>query len=1050
MTKAKMIGLRSIFVALAMFVSTAIFAQNVTVKGVVKDSQGAPLPGASVFVPGTTIGTVTDADGNFSIQVKPNSDVEVSFIGFTTQVIKVGTVTPPLQEIVLSDSEMLSEVVVTALGVAREKKTLGYAIQDVKGDALVDAHETNIANALTGKVAGVNIVRASSGPGASSKIILRGNSSLTGSNQPLIVVDGIPMDNFAGASNSDFWNPSADMGSGLQDINPEDVESMTVLKGASAAALYGSRAGNGVILITTKKGRENPGLGITITGTVTATTEFTRPGIQYKYGQGSQGVYDNTDFQSWGPEITGQSVAKWDGTSAPLAAYDNINGFFNTGISDTENVTFSQQYGETGIYASWTRTKEVGQVSGTSLNRNNLMLRGTSNFGKDNRWHFDAKIQYIKTQANNRPISGSNVNGNYILKMYTMPVSVDIRDFAAGANEAGEMFFFGAADRMGDNPWWRTKYDLNQDSRSRFLMHASLKYDFTDWLDLELKAGSDMYFTETENKYYAGNKVAGSVTGSYGVGESRFFENNFSFLLKAHEDHLIGDFGGMVQIGGNLMERESRGMSSSQSQLLVPNVFDLNNSKSGKPSVSESYSHRKMNSLYGQVTLNYGNWIFLDATLRNDWTSTLAPKNCSYLYPSVSLSWVISDMVNKYGRMPEWFSYAKARASFAEVGNDMDPYQLYNVYTMGNAPSPLGTPTLNSGSTLYNDDVRNELIKSWEAGVDIRFLDNRLGFDLAWYKTNATNQLIDLPIASVAYSSRKINAGNIQNQGFEAVINAVPVKTQDFEWRTNVNFSTNQNKILALADGVNRFNLGTLDNIDIVAEVGGDYGDIYGTKYNRVEDQNDPNYGKLILNSSGLPTANGKVKLGNQNPVCNLGWNNSFSWKGINLSFLIDARIGGKVFSGTLGAMENAGTAAWTVEGRDKMVVDGVIKNEDGTYSPNTIETTAQKYWQQVAGRAGSNLGITEENLYDATNVRLRNITLSYSLPKKLLAQSNVFQSVKLGFTCTNVAMLYSAMRGLDPESVWISSGSRANVTGFEYGAAPTVRSYVFNVSFGF
>ena len=1044
MTNAKMIGLRSIFVALAVLVSAAAFAQNVTVKGVVKDSEGAPLPGATVFVPGTSNGTVADADGNFSIQVPANTNLEVSFLGFASQTIKVGT-TAGFQEIVLSDSETLNEVVVTALGVAKEKKTLGYAIQDVKGDALVDAHETNIANALTGKVAGVNIVRSSNGPGASSKIILRGYNSLTGDNQPLIVVDGVPMDNFSGADNSDFWNPSADMGSGLQDINPEDVESMTVLKGASAAALYGSRAGNGVILITTKKGRQNPGLGITITGTVAATTEFTRPKMQNQYGQGTLGEYNKDSFENWGPAITGQSVEKWDGSSAPLQAFDNVKGFFGTGVTDTENITFSQQYGKTGIYASWTRMNDVSQVPGATLKRNNFMLRGTSTFGKNDKWHFDAKVQYIKTQANNRPISGSNVNANYMLKMYTTPVTVDIRDFKDAVDKDGNMFYFGPADRTGSNPWWYAKYSTNQDVRNRFLMNASLKYDFTDWLDLELKAGSDMYFTETEEKFYAGNKIAGSATGSYGLGESRFFENNFSFLLKAHKDNIWGDFGGLIQIGGNLMEREKRDLETSQSQLLVPDVFDLNNAKKDKPSASESYSHRKMNSLYGQIALNYGGWIFLDATLRNDWTSTLAPKNRSYLYPSVSLSWVISDMVNKYGNMPEWFSFAKVRASFAEVGNDMDPYQLYNVYTMGT--DPRSKPTLSSNSTLYNDDVKNELKKDIEVGADIRFFDNRLGLDVTWYKTNTTNQLIDLDISSIQYSKRIINAGDVQNKGFEAVINAVPVKTPSFQWNTNFNFSTNENSIIALADGVSQRSIKSYDKIDILAKVGGGYGDIYGTKYTRVEDETSPYYGKLVLNNDGLPTSDGnKYYLGNQNAKCNLGWNNSFSWKELTLSFQIDARIGGKMFSGTLGAMENVGTAAWTVEGRDKMLVDGVVKDGD-SYKVNTTETTAQKYWQQIAGRAGSNLGITEENLYDATNVRLRNISISYGIPKKVLQRGNVFQSVRFGFSCTNVAMIYSAMRGLDPESVFATT---TNATGFEYGAAPTSRCYVFNVSLGF
>ena len=1034
---------RFVLALAGLLMALGLNAQDITVKGTVKDNTGEPVIGAGVVVKGTTRGTSTDIDGNYTLACAPDAVLEFSFIGMETQNVAVGG-RRNIDVTLAPDSEFLTESVVTALGITREKKTLGYAIQDVGGATLLDAHEANLANALTGKVAGVEIIRSSNGPGASSRIVLRGNNSLTSLNQPLIVVDGVPMDNFVGASNNDFWNPSADMGSGLQDINPEDVESMTVLKGASAAALYGSRAGNGVILITTKKGRQNPGLGITVNSTVAFTTEFTRPAMQNQYGQGTLGEYNNTSALSWGPKITGQSVTKWDDTTTSLQAFDNVKGFFGTGITDTENVTFSQQYGKTGIYASWTRTFDQSQVPGATLGRNNMMLRGTSTFGKNDKWHFDGKIQYIRIQANNRPISGSNVNANYMLKMYTMPVSVNIVDFKDAVDKNGEMFFFGPTDRMGSNPWWYAKYSTNQDVRNRFLMNASLAYDFTDWLSLELKAGSDMYFTETENKFYAGNKIAGSVTGSYGVGESRFYENNFSFLFKAQQDNIWGDLGASATLGGNLMDRETRGLSSSQSPLLIPNLFDVNNG-TNKPSVSESYNHRKMNSLYGSAQINYGGWVFLDATVRKDWTSTLSPKNRAYVYPSVSLAWVITDMINKYSSVPGWLTFAKARVSYAEVGNDMGPYQLYNVYTMGT--DNFGNPIVNSQGTLYNDDVKNELIKSWEAGLDMRFFDSRVGLDISWYKTNATNQLINLPIAAIAYSSKKVNAGNIQNSGWEAVLNVEPIRSRDFLWRSTLNFSANKNKIIDLADGVEEYSLGGYDNLRIVAKVGGDYGDIYGSKYARVEDENSPHYGKLILNGDGLPTAaSGSHYLGNQNPVAQLGWLNSFTWKDLTASFQVDARIGGKMFSGTLGTMENAGTAAWTVDNREKMVVDGVVKDGDN-YVVNTKETTGEKYWQTISGRAGGNLGISEENLYDATNVRLRNVSIAYSLPKRLLAGQDIFQSIKLGFSCTNVFMIYSKMRGLDPESIFATS---TNAIGFEYGAAPTSRAYVFNVSFGF
>ena len=1042
MTNAKMIGLRSIFVAVAMLIATSAFAQTLTVKGVVKDSNGAPLPGASVFVPGTNNGVVADADGNFSIQVPANTDLEVSFIGCQPKTFNVGK-SAAFQEVILEDSTALNEVVVTALGVTREKKTLGYAIQEVKGDALVQAHETNITNALTGKVAGIQIVRSSNGPGASSKIILRGNNSLTNLNQPLIVVDGVPMDDFIGANNNDFWNPSADMGNGLQDINPEDVESMTVLKGASAAALYGSRAGNGVILITTKKGRQNEGLGITISGSVTATGEFTRPQMQQQFGQGSLGVYDSKSGASWGPQITGQSYERWDKKMAYMQAYDNATNFFNTGINDQQNVTLQQQYGKTGIYASFTRMNDASRIPGANLNRMNLMLRGTTTFGKNDKWFADFKVQYIKTKANNRPISGSNAS-NAFMSMYNLPVSIDITEFADAVDKDGKMYWY---DLAGNNPYWVAKYNTNSDVRNRFLMTGTLKYQFTDWLNAELRAGTDMYFTETCDKTYAGNPNLAGGTGKYGLGESRFFENNLSFLITAKQDNIFGEWGAMASVGGNLMEREKRGMSSSINPLNVPNVFDLNNGTS-KPGVSESYSHRKTNSLYGTAQINYGGFVFLDATFRNDWSSTLSKANRSFFYPSVSLAWVISDMVNKYGTMPDWFSYAKVRASFAEVGNDMDPYQLYNDYTNGTDPN--GNPTTGIGNVLFNENVKNELIKSWEVGADIRFFNNRLGLDVAWYKSNATNQLINLPLNNLSgYSSKKVNAGNIQNEGIEMMLNATPVQRPNFQWVTSFNASTNKNKILDLADGVEEYKLGGYDNFKIVAMVNGEYGDIYGTRFKRVDDENSPYNGQLILNSDGLPTTDKSTYyLGNQQSKWNFGWTNTFTWKDLSLSFQIDARVGGKMFSGTLMSMENSGTAAWTAENnRENFVVEGVVANPDGGYSKNTIAVTPQSYWQQISGKAGGNLGITEANLYDATNVRLRNISLAYSLPKKIMQNSRAFQSVKFGFSVTNVVMLYSAMRGLDPESVFATS---TNATGFEYGSTPTSRCYVFNVSLGF
>lgn len=1013
--------------------------QDADCKGVVIDATGEPVIGASVVVKGKTgAGTVTDIDGNFTLKnVKKGETLRITSLGMTpVEVVYNGS---NVKVTLKDDSKALDEVVVTALGIKRERKSLGYAIQDVKGDAILNSHENNVANALTGKIAGVQITRSSNGPGGSSKIQLRGNNSVTGLNQPLIVVDGVPMDNFTGADNNDYWNPSADMGNGLSDINPEDIESMSVLKGASAAALYGSRAGNGVILITTKSGRQTKGLGITVTGTVSAESIFMKPDVQTTYGQGTQGVYNSTSGLSWGPRIEGQEYVRWDGQKVKMQSYDNLDNYYGTGTELQENVTLSQQYGKTSIYASMTNMNNKSMTPGAKLNRTNLMLRGVTSFGKNDAWTFDGKVQYIRNKANNRPVSGNNSN-NSALGLFTFPTTLDIRDFENCIDENNEMVWW---NKDGNNPYWMSKYSLSDDSRDRFLMNASLKYKVLSWLTAEIKAGTDMYTLEATRRVYSGNS---NVTTLYEQNINHFYENNFSYLLTATKDNIFDKFGGTVTFGGNLMATKKTGMKGLASKLVIPNKFSLNNGEN-KADISETYTQKKINSLYGTVGINYDGWAFLDATFRNDWSSALSKENRSFFYPSVSASWLFGEMFNKIGKkMPSWFSFGKIRASYAEVGNDMDPYQLYNLYST--SPDSHGGITASSSNTLYNKNVKNELIKSYEVGVELKFLNNRLGLDFAWYKSNATNQLMNLPVNSLSgYNYKKINAGDIQNTGVELMAYATPIRTKDFEWTINYNISHNNNTIKDLYDGVDRYQLGGYDNIRIYAIKGGKYGEIWGTKFLRVEDGQYK--GQLLLTSDGLPQATSEMeKIGDQQATCNMGLTNSFSYKGWNLSFQIDARIGGEIFSGTNAMMQRSGTAAATAPGGkrvDDMVVAGVYKDASGNYVQNTNKVTTQQYWNAVAGTG--NMGIGEANIYSASNIRLRNVSLGYNVPSSILAKTNFIQSLKAGFTVTNVFMIHSNMNGIDPESVFATS---TNATGFEYAGIPTTRSFVFNVSIGF
>ena len=1042
MKKSTQVVLRAVcFLIAGLGLWSSTFAQTQEVTGVVKSSEGTPLAGVEVAVKTGSQKVLSDNTGTFHIKADNGDILTFSYIGFANA---EQTVNGPTMEVAMTANEAASagsDVVVTALGIKRESKSLGYGVQEIKGAELADRHEPNVTNTFSGKVAGLQVIKSSNGPAGSTKIVLRGYNSLTGDNQPLIVVDGVPVDNYAGVprgGTNDFWNPSLDMGNGLSDLNADDIASVSVLKGPAAAALYGSRAGNGVILITTKTGQKQNGLGITVSSNFGFESVFTQPDMQSTYGQGENGVYDKLSGSSWGPEIKGQSYEKWDGSTSSMQAYDNPKNYVNNGFNNSTNVSFSQLYNKTSIYTSFNRLYDKSMLRGSKYERTNLTARAVSKFGKDDRWTLDTKVQYSKSTANNRPNGGVNAN-NVFAVLYQLPRSLDIRDFSAGADPYGKMIWYDPAS-SDVNPYWAAVYNLNSDSRDRFLLNGSLKYQFTDWLNAEIKGGADIYNTATQGKTYSG----GPLTNQYSVGKNSFTETNYSFLINAQKDNIFGKLGGLVNVGGNLMDRTVSSLSSGSGELFVPDLFTLNNGKNN-PTVSETNSHQKINSLYGTVEVNYDGYLFLDGTFRNDWSSTLNPENRSYFYPSVSLSYVFTDMIRKTGgNVPSWFSYGKLRASLAEVGNSLQPYQLYNTYTIGKDPN--GNTIANTGDVFFNDNVRSELIKSTEIGTELRFFQSRIGLDLSWYKTNATRQLLAIPQDRLSgYTSKMINAGNIQNTGFEAILNArILDKPEALSWDMTVNFSKNNNKIISLTKDNPIYGLGGYDDVSIVAEAGKNYGEIYGTKFQRVEDPKSGDYGKLLLDGNGLPQGTSDTyDLGNQQADYLLGITNQFSFKGFNLSFLVDGRFGGKIFSATYAAMEAAGTAGITGK-RGKMVVDGVIEDGKGGYVDNTTEITTEEYWNAV--HASGNVGIVEANLYDATNIRLRNVQLTYNLPHKWLNQSPI-QRASIGLSCNNVWMISSHLPGIDPESVY-ATGS--NAVGFESSAPPTTRSFMFNLSLSF
>ena len=575
----------------------------------------------------------------------------------------------------------------------------------------------------------------------------------------------------------------------------------------------------------------------------------------------------------------------------------------------------------------------------------------------------------------------------------------------------------------------------------------SLAYDFTDWLNAEIKAGTDYFTTKKEQKIHTGGNA--TPEGSYSKDIDERFENNYSFLIKARKDELVDRLGGNLNFGGNIMHRKNQGLGGNSGLLVVPNLFSLNNGQD-KPSLSQRFSERKTNSLFGSATLSWDGYLFLEGTLRNDWSSTLHEDNRSFLYSSINLSAIVTDMITKNGgSLPDWFTFAKVRASYAEVGNDLEPYQLYNTYDIGKSNSPHEQTTAAPRTVLFDPNVKNELQESIEVGFDLRFVDNRFGIDFTYYKTNTTNQLFDLPLDPFSgYRAKKVNAGNIQNEGFEVMLNADIFRNREgFSWTVNANMSKNENTILELADGVEEFALGEVDDIKIIAFAGGNYGEIHGKKMLRVDDETSPYFGRVIVDESGLPLkGNDWEYLGNQQPDWMLGVTNMFSYKNLSLSVLLDAKFGGKMFSGSLVRTHIRGVAAQTVVNgeRNEFVVDGVVETAEGTYVENTEPVLPQDYWTRVA--ATGNLGITDEFTYDATSVRIRNIKLGYRLPSRWFDNIPI-NGVDVSVIGNNVWLIHSNVPGIDPESV---IGVGTNAIGMEMGSPPTMKSYTFSLSLKF
>lgn len=1006
-----------------------IVQKEFIVTGTVQDAQGEPLIGVNIAVQGTGIGTITDIDGRYSLEVPDDAKVLVfSYTGYGTQSITIGT--QRVIDVTLEFGTALDEVVVTAIGLSREKKALSYSITEIGGDDIATVKDHNAANSLVGKVAGVVISQGTGGPGAGSRIVIRGNNSITSNNQPLIVVDGMPIDASGSNSGGSVYNSNVS-GGGITDINPDDIESISVLKGPNAAALYGSRASNGVLLITTKSGTARKGLGVSVNSNITFDDPMFLPEYQNEYGQGSaQNVPGNvTDLKgatgSWGPRMDGSSQLYYTGEQRPYTAQpDNVENFFRTAAKVVNTVALEGGDQRYNARFSYTNNQTESILPNSDLQSNNFTLRSQLNL--TDRLTLDAKATYFTQELNNKVSQGSEGVMSYL---YYTPRNVDIEDLKT-YQIPSESLDAVSYSSLGANPYWILQHDRNYNRREKLLSFAKLQYQFTPWLSAFVRIGTDVTNIKGESITQPGHHF--NKPGGLSASNSRNTETNADFLFMLDKD-ISSKVNLSVNVGGNASHRTNEGVRFTSSDFKIPTRPILANTRENQPFYTP-LREKKVNSVYASATVSYDGFAYLDITGRNDWSSTLPEQNRSYFYPSVGLSLLLNRFIDPNSST---FNMIKVRGNYAEVGNDTDPYQLNTLYFVAQ-DGYLGRTTLSRDNVRKSESLRPESINSLEFGVEFRFLKNRAFADFTWYKIASEDLIYDVPVpAATGFGAYRENIGRMTNTGIELLVGGSPVRTKNFSWDIAVNFSKNSNELEELVEDLESHTLNTTNsgNIAIRATVGGGYGDIYGTTW-RTNDQ-----GQVIVNANGIPLAStDRVLLGNAQPDWIGGLTNTITYKDVSLRFLIDARIGGQVYSATNAALDGAGVSVESLKFREGgTVVDGVVEMDDGTFVQNTTSITAQQYW-------GAHSGIGANYVFDQDNIRLREFVLSYNIPSSVLSNS-FFQGASIGVIGRNLLFLKKDLPHVDPEA---SLGTGNSGMGILSANLPTLRSLGVNISLRF
>ena len=1020
---------------------------NNVVKGTVTDADG-PLIGATVKVAGTTSGTVTDFDGNFSIQCKPGATLEISYVGYKTISVKAQNGMKVMME---ADGKVLSEVVVTALGVKRDRKALGYGLEEVKGEDLTKAKETNVINSLSGKVAGLVVQNTAGGASGSTRVLLRGNTEMAGNNQPLYVVDGVPLDNtnFGSAGEGGGY----DLGDGISAINPDDIETMTVLKGPAASALYGSRASHGVILITTKKAEKDK-ISVEYNGSFTIDSQLAKwDDIQQVYGMGYGGKLPTSSTSgtnsSWGPKADDFVYKYFDGEEHAFMMHpNNASNFFRTGFTTQNSAILSVNSGKTGMRFSLTDMRNKDILPNTNMSRDNFNLRVNTSAGPVD---FDFTANYTREDVKNRPALGdsqSNVGKN----LMTLAGTYDQAWLKNYQDADGNYQNWNGNDQYNKNPYWDLYKNSNTSKKDVFRFTGKAIWNIDEHLKIQGTVGTDINNMTFQD--YIAKTTPGTPAGK--LTDQIFNNRTLNAEILALYNNSWGDFDVNATAGGNIFKVNNKTITNIGLNQQMDGIVNIMNYP--KQNVCESMYQKQINSLYASASVGYKHTYYLEGTVRGDKSSTLPIDNNTYVYPSISGSLVFSEFIKNKNII----NYGKVRASWAKVGSDTDPYQLALNYATGKYSYSGYTIGMISNATQPNKDLKPTMTSSYELGLEMKFFHNRLSLDLTYYNQTSKDQILSLASTTTSgYAYRLINAGQIQNKGIEIALNGRVLQIKDFAWDAGVNFSKNTNKVKSLVDGMDYFELAKAYwcGVSVGAKVGENYGAIRGKDFQRTDD------GQIIIDAtSGLPLVDKEVKtIGNSSWDWTGGFYSTFTYKNFRLSAGFDVKVGADIYSMSMRSAYQTGKASQTLEGRDEwyaseeareaagmtdeqwrasgnckgFIAPGVIANGDGTYRPNDIPVNPETYWKAIANNVQSAF------VYDNSYVKCREITFGYNFPEKMLGKWA--KALSVSFVARNPFIVWKNIPNIDPDSSYNTSG-----LGLEYGSLPSRKSYGINVNVKF